>query len=251
MNKISAVIITFNEEKRIARCIESVQTFADEIVVVDSFSNDATERICKQYGVVFFQHKFEGYIEQKNFALTKATHDFVFSIDADEEVSEQLAAGIISIKNKTLADAYSMNRLNIYCGKPIHHSGWYPDRKIRLFNRSKCKWGGTNPHDRIEMQQGTTVQHLKGDLIHYSYESITDHVAQQNRFTDIASRQLFEKGKRATLLDIYVRPLWKFIRDYFINLGFLDGYFGFVVCKISAHSVFLKYIKLKQLQSKN
>ena len=249
MKKISVVIITFNEEQKIKRCIESVLSFADEIVVVDSFSTDQTVQICESLNARVVQHPFGGYIEQKNYALHCATHDFVFSIDANEEVSGRLSQSINEIKQSGNAVAYAMNRLNIYCGKAIHNSGWYPDRKIRLFDRTKCKWGGINPHDKIIIEGNAEAVQLKGDLIHYSYNTISEHIAQQNRFTDIAAKQLFDKGKTATVFDIYLRPLWKFFRDYFINRGFMDGYFGFVVCRISAHSVFLKYIKLKQLQN--
>ncbi|MFI5135444.1 MAG: glycosyltransferase family 2 protein, partial [Chitinophagales bacterium] len=146
---ISAVIITFNEEKKIARCIDSLNGVADELVVVDSFSTDATVEICKAKSVRFIQHAFEGYIQQKNFAVTQATNDFILSLDADECLSEELRLSILAVKNDLKFDGYIMNRRTNFCGQWIHHSGWYPDRKLRLWNRNKGAWGGTDPHDKV------------------------------------------------------------------------------------------------------
>ena len=173
MTALSVVIITFNEEKNIGRCLQSIQSIANEVIVVDSLSTDATENICKQYNVRFISQSFLGYIEQKNFALQQASNDYVLSLDADEMLSDDLIKSIASIKTKTsLADAYSMNRCSSFCGKWIKHGSWYPDKKIRLLNTKKGKWGGTNPHDKIEMQTGSNIQHVKGDLFHYSYYSL-------------------------------------------------------------------------------
>jgi len=247
MHKLSAVIITFNEEKKIAGCIESLLKITDEIVVVDSYSTDRTEEICRKYNVRFSQNKFEGHIEQKNHAVSLAKNDYILSLDADERISDKLLKEIENLNGNFLADAYEMNRLTNYCGKFIRHSGWYPDTKTRLFNRNKCKWGGVNPHDIIVMDPGTQTVHLKGDILHYSYDSIHAHIKQMNSFTDIAARILFEKGKKCRTFDLTIRPFWKFFRDYIIKLGFLDGYYGYVVCMLSSVHVFSKYAKLKQL----
>lgn len=248
MPELSVVIITFNEERNIARCIDSVKEFADDIVVVDSFSTDKTQEICEEKNVRFVQHKFEGHIEQKNWAITQAKYPFIFSIDADEAPDEELKKSILKTKNNKTADGYSMNRLTNYCGKWIMHCGWYPDKKLRLFDSAKGKWGGVNPHDICRMQKGSAIIHLKGNLLHYSYYSISDHILQANKFSDISAKGLFEKGENASCFKIYFSGKFKFFRDYILKLGFLDGYYGYVICKISAHAAFLKYAKLRQLK---
>jgi len=165
MTPISLVIITYNEERNIARCIESVGELSDEVVVVDSFSTDRTEEICRQYGAKFIQHTFEGHIEQKNYAITQATHPHILSLDADEALSEELKQSIYQVKQNWRYDGYYFNRLTSYCGKWIRHSGWYPDRKLRLFDSRKGRWAGVNPHDRYEPDKGSTIRFLEGDLL--------------------------------------------------------------------------------------
>jgi glycosyltransferase involved in cell wall biosynthesis len=250
MINLSVVVITFNEERNIGRCINSVKAVADDIVVVDSFSTDRTEEICMKEGVRFVTHKFEGHIEQKNWAITQAKYPHVLSIDADEELSEDLKKSIIEVKNNWTKDGYTLNRLTNYCGKWIRHCGWYPDTKLRLWDSSKGKWGGMNPHDRYELVKGASKAHLKGDLYHFSFYTIEQHLAQADKFTDILAKAMFEKGKTSTFLKILIKPAFKFFKDYFILLGFLDGYYGYIVCKISAHATLIKYDKLKQLHTK-
>jgi glycosyltransferase involved in cell wall biosynthesis len=248
MIPISVVIITFNEEKNIGRCLESVRDIADDIVVLDSFSTDKTEEICKQYGARFFQHRFDGHIEQKNRAITYATFPHILSLDADEALSPQLKNSILVVKEKWQADGYYFNRLTNYCGHWIRHCGWYPDRKLRLWDSRKGKWGGLNPHDKFILEPNSTQMFLHGDLLHYSYLSITGHAKQADNFTNITAKTSFESGKRSSLFKIWFFPKWKFFRDYVLKQGFRDGYYGYVVCKISAHATFLKYVKLRQLQ---
>lgn len=247
MTPISVVIITFNEERNISRCIDSVKSIADDIVVVDSFSNDDTEKICREKSVRFIQNNFEGHIEQKNFAVTQAKFPHILSLDADEELSDELKSAILEIKNNWKLDGYYMNRLTNYCGKWIYHCGWYPDKKLRLWDSRKGKWKGTNPHDRYEMLAHSITGLLKGDLLHYSYYSIKDHIQQVNYFTDISAMALYEEGKKGNFIKILFSPIIKFLRDYFLKLGFLDGYYGLVICMISAHATFLKFVKLKTL----
>lgn len=251
MIPISVVIITYNEERNIARCLESVKEIADDVVVVDSFSTDATESICKANGARFVQHKFDGHIEQKNWAIAQAKFPHILSLDADEALDEQLKKSILQVKNNWIFDGYRMSRLTNYCGKWIHHSDWYPDRKLRLWDSRKGKWGGINPHDKYELNNPKSKTGLlKGDILHYSYYTIDEHYKQANYFTDIMSKALFEKGKRANWFSIYINPIVKFINTYFFRLGFLDGYYGFVVCKITAYSTYLKYSKLKAIENK-
>lgn len=248
MKKLSAVIITYNEERNIERCLNSLVNVVDDIVVVDSFSTDQTEKICLSKGVRFIQHAFDGHIEQKNWAITQAKYPHILSLDADEALSEKMGKEIIRIKENWESDGYIFNRLTNYCDKWIKNGGWYPDKKLRLWDSSKGSWQGINPHDEFIMEKGATTQHIKADILHYSYYSISDHLKQVNYFTDIASRAYFEKGKRSSLIKILVSPILKFISSYFFKTGFLDGYYGFVISVISSFATFIKYIKLKQIQ---
>jgi len=247
MVSISAVILTLNEERNIGRCIDSLAGVAEDVVVVDSFSTDRTREICEGKGVRFIQHKFEGYIEQKNWALTQARFDHVLSLDADEALSDGLRASIQEAKEGWQGQGYTMNRLTNYCGSWIRHCSWYPDRKLRLFDRRKGKWGGLNPHDIFLLEPGSRTQHLNGDLYHYSYYSYSDHLRQVDRFTTIGARSLFEKGRHAGLLRLVLSPVVKFVRDYIFKLGFLDGFHGYAICRISALATFIKYAKLRDL----
>jgi len=247
MKKISVVIITFNEERNIHRCLESVLPVADEIVVVDSLSTDRTEQICSEFDVCFVKQEFLGYIEQKNFALQFAKNDYVLSLDADEALSENLKSSILEAKNNFSAQGYTMNRLTNYCGKWVRHCGWYPDRKLRLFNKNLGRWGGINPHDKFLFDKNEQIQHLQGELLHYSYYTLNDHYEQVEKFTDIAAKAYFEKGKKVTLLKLWFSPIVKFIRDYIFLLGFLDGLTGLRICYISAGATHKKYWKLKKM----
>lgn len=250
--KISTVIITLNEEKNIGRCLDSLNEVADEIVVVDSYSTDRTEDICSNKGARFIQNPFKGHIEQKNYAVSRANHDYILSLDADEALSEELKKSILHVKNNWNYDGYSFNRLTNYCGKWIRYCGWYPDRKLRLWDRRKGNWGGVNPHDHVIMQRNSSTSHLSGDLLHYSYYTIKQHIAQINSFSDIAAQAAYEKGRKSHLVvDILLNPLFTFAKKYFIKLGILDGYYGIVISINSAFGKFLKYIKLRELNRNN
>lgn len=248
MTRLSVAIITYNEEANIDRCLLSVREVADEIVVVDSFSGDKTEEICRKYpDVRFLKHKFEGYIEQKNYAIDQSSYPYILSLDADEALSEELRQSILDVKEDICCDAYSMNRMTNYCGKWIRHSDWYPDRKYRLFNRNMIRWGGVNPHDKLIIPHHATVDHLFGDLLHFSYNSRWDHLRQIEHFTNVASRALYDKGVKSCQVRLYSAPVAKFIKLYFLKLGFLDGKAGFVISKLSAYATYLKYNKLRKL----
>lgn len=249
-NKISAVIITYNEEKNIERCLKSLLGVVDEIIVLDSFSIDNTEAICKKYNIRFEKHIFDGHIEQKNRVMNMAKHDYVLSLDADEFLSEELKKSILQEKKSLDYDAYSFNRLNYFCGKKIKHGGWYPDRKIRFWNKNVGKWRGENPHDKVVLNKNTTLKHLDGDLNHYSFHSISQHVEQINKFSEIKAKIDFQKNKKANIFRIFFKPFVKFIIIYFLKLGFLDGFYGYVIAKNSAHFNFLRYVKLKNFQKK-
>jgi glycosyltransferase involved in cell wall biosynthesis len=252
MTKISAVVITLNEEKNIGRCIDSLEGVAEEIIVVDSFSSDNTENICKEKGVTFIKHEFEGYIEQKNWARQQASNTYVLSLDADEALSDKLKAEILKVKQNGFDyDGYYFNRKTNYCGKWINHSGWYPDRKLRLWNNKKGQWAGENPHDRFEMEEGAKIKYLEGDLLHYSFYTFEQHMDNVNKFTSITALMRYRKGKKFSRLKMLFSPIWKFILSYFLQKGFMDGYYGFVICINSAHANFLKQIKLQQLWKQN
>jgi Glycosyl transferase family 2 len=251
MQKISATIITFNEEKNIQRCLQSLQNIADEIVVVDSLSTDATKSICLQFNVRFIEQPFLGYIEQKNFAIAQTNHHFVLSLDADEALDETLQHNItLAKKNGLLADSYSMNRCTSFCGKWIKHGTWYPDKKIRLFNKNKAKWAGVNPHDKIEIDSQVTCTFLKGDILHYSYNNLEEVIAQANKFTTIQAKAMFDQGKRASVFNLLINPAIAFLTGYIVKKGFLDGVDGYVLAKIIAWQTRMKYAKLLHLQKK-
>ena len=245
MVKISGVIITFNEEKKIEQCLKSLLPVCDEIVVLDSLSTDKTEEICSRYEVRFIKQKFLGYIEQKNHALTFASNNLVLSLDADECLSESLQKSIEQIKNNQTTTAYSMNRLTRYCDKWIYHSGWYPDVKVRLFDKTKAQWGGTNPHDKIILSERTSVQHLKGDLLHYSIDSIEQHIQQATKFGIIAAKAKFAKGQSSNRFKTLLHTSGRFLKTYILKAGFLDGYYGWLIAKYSAKSVYLRYSLLE------
>ena len=248
--KISAIIITFNEEKNIERCLKSLKDVADEIVVVDSFSTDKTEEICHNYSVRFIQHTFDGHIEQKNFAKDQANYDFVLSLDADEALSSKMRETILSIKNDCLFDGFYFRRTTNFCGKWIRYSGWYPDWKLRLWNRHAGKWQGLNPHDRFEIEEGTTTK-VQGDILHYSFDTIDSFYVQQSKFALISANALLKRGKKSNYFLLFLKPLNRFIRDYFYKLGFLDGRAGFIICMASAYTKFIIYSKMLEEQQKH
>jgi glycosyltransferase involved in cell wall biosynthesis len=244
---LSAVIITYNEERNIGRCLDALVGVADDIVVVDSFSSDRTEAICRKKGARFVQHPFSGHIEQKNYALEQALHPWVLSLDADEALSDTLRQSILQVKTNPTAAGYTMNRRTNYCGQWINHSGWYPDRKLRLFDRQIGHWAGTNPHDKVEMQPGSSSSHLAGDLLHYSYYTVEEHYERAGKYARIAARAMQAQGKKAHWWNIAFNPAFKFVRNYFLRLGFLDGRAGWTICRIAALETFWKYRELARL----
>ena len=249
--QLSVAIITYNEERNIERCLRSVQPVADEIVVVDSLSTDRTKEICLSLGVRFLKNAFAGHVEQKNFALDQLSYDYVLSLDADEALSEELQQNIIKIKNNGSYDAYRFNRMTNYCGQWIHHCGWYPDTKTRLWKRSVGRWGGENPHDSVQLSDRASVKWLSGDILHYSFYSIADHADTANKFSEIAAREAVRKEKKVSLfVHVILNPVFTFVKKYFFQRGFRDGYFGLVICVLSAYANFLKYSKIYARQRK-
>jgi len=249
--KLSGVVIAFNEEAKIERCIRSLQKVCDEVVILDSFSTDNTCKISENLGAKIFQHKFDGHIEQKNRAITYASYTHVLSLDADEELSSELILSILSAKKDWQFDAYGMNRLNNFGGKWIRHGSWYPDKKLRLWKSDKGSWGGENPHDKFIMQPQSRVAHLKGNLLHYTMNGYEDLKSQTDKFSSIASKAMFERGKRVSSLQIVIKTGFRFLKEYFLLLGFLDGKAGWQIASMNATYVWLKYRRLQALRKQN
>ncbi|HAI84831.1 MAG TPA: glycosyltransferase family 2 protein [Chitinophagaceae bacterium] len=249
MAYLSVAIITYNEASNIERCIRSVATIADEVLVVDSNSTDNTTAIATALGAKVIVQPFLGYIEQKNFALQQASHPFVLSLDADEALDETLLQSIAAAKQLGFtADAYTMNRSNYFCGSFIKHGTWYPDRKLRLVRKEKAAWGGINPHDKLALTSAGKQQHLQGNILHYTYHTIEELVAQTNKFTTIQAKAMYAQGKRSSVFKMVMNPLVAFISGYIIKRGFLDGINGFIIARSVAYSTLLKYAKLYHLQ---
>lgn len=245
--KLSVAIITYNEEKNIARCLKSVQDLADEILVLDSYSSDSTEKICKEYKVNFVEHEFDGHIQQKNRAIDYCSHELILSLDADEALDDELKNSIRLIKSEAKFDGYQMNRLTYYCGHWVKHCGWYPDTKIRLFKKGKGSWQGINPHDKFTMHNQEQTPHLKGDILHYSYYTREDHLKQIDYFGAIAAEELNQRGKKSNYLLIAVKVLAQFFKSFILKLGFLDGMTGFTISRLSAFATYRKYHNLLKL----
>ncbi len=247
MEKISGIVITFNEEKNIRRCLSSLKEVCDEIIVVDSFSTDKTEEICKEFNTKFIKHEFEGYREQKNFALSLASFKFVLSLDADEELSSELKKFILKTKKTGLKyDAYKFNRLNKIGNKFIKHGDWYPDAKIRLWNKEKGKWGGKNVHETVIMDKNTKITKVKLDILHYPYDDIFSMNMQFVNFAKLWAKDTAEMQKKSSLLKAILKSNFNFFKSYFLKAGFLDGRYGYILAKSKAFYTFLKYAGIKE-----
>ena len=249
--KLSVVIITHNEEQNIGRCLDSIGTLADEIIVLDSFSTDQTESICKSKGVLFYQRAWMGFSHAKNFANSLATGSHILSLDADEAVSPELYNVIQEIKKNPLYDAYEISRLTQYCGKWIRHGGWYPDVKIRIFKKEACQWVG-GVHEELVFNTPPKITHLSGDLLHYSYRTVDTHLRKILTYCTLAVQHDIERGKKYNLfLHGIIKPWFAFVRMYFLRLGFMDGFYGWVIACISCFEKFLRYAKYRELKNKS
>lgn len=251
MEKITAVIITENEERNIGRCLESLRGVADEVVVVDSGSTDRTEALCREAGVHFEHHDWAGYSEQKNYANSLATGSWILSMDADEALSPTLRESLLRLKEKGLDDrsVYSFNRLANYCGRWIHHCGWYPDRCTRLWRKGVASWGGV-VHEELSYKEMMRDVHLKGDLLHYSYYTVEEHAGRQLRYATLAAEKAHAAGKKTTALGVWLRPGWTFFRNYVLKGGWLDGHAGYTICRMTAFYTFLKYAQLREMNQR-
>lgn len=244
--KISAVVVTFNKEEHIGRCLESVREVADEIVVVDSYSSDRTEEICSSYGVTLIRHAFHGHREQKNWAINQATFPYVLSLEADEYLSPSLTESIVRVKKEWKHDGYYFNRFTKYLGRWIYHTDWYPYRQLRLWDTRKGSWEGPDPESRVKLERGASKKFLNGDLLHISYDNIAEHVSRVDIDSTIAAHSYFQLNRRSNLVIITCSSIWQFLKNYILKLGFLEGYFGVLISVNSAQATFLKYVKLRQ-----
>ncbi|HTO37703.1 MAG TPA: glycosyltransferase family 2 protein [Brumimicrobium sp.] len=245
---LTSTIITLNEERNIGRCIDALKKVSDEIIVLDSFSTDRTVDICKEKGVRIEQRKWEGYSNSKNYLNQLATHEYIFSVDADEVLDEELIQEVARIKKEGFEGVYSVNRLTNYCGTWIRHSGWYPDVKTRIFPKSKSHWSGAFVHEELIIEGQPKPKLLAGHLLHYSYYSKTEHRARADKYSALTAQKMFHQGKRVGPLKPYVSALGRFVAMYFIKAGFLDGKAGFTIARISAQSNVFKYKELRRLQ---
>ncbi|MBO3698538.1 glycosyltransferase family 2 protein [Roseivirga sp. E12] len=243
--KISGVIITFNEEENIKRCLTSLEGVCDELLVVDSFSTDRTREIAKGLGARVIENPWKGFLDQKNFAQNAAQYDYVLQLDADEELSESLKAQIATVKNSWSYDGYFFNRFTNYCGKWIKHSGWYPDSKLRLYNRKKGNWRGLDPHPEVIMKAGSSTVAIKADINHYSYTSYEDHINRSAKYAKEAALAMKAMGKNPSIIKLIASPFYRFINDYFFRGGFRDGFEGLIICKTASYYTFLKYMYLR------
>jgi glycosyltransferase involved in cell wall biosynthesis len=241
--KISATIITFNEERNVSRAIESLRC-ADEILVIDSGSNDRTVEIAEKLGARVVESPWRGYANQKNLAAEQATHDWILSLDADESLSEALEGEIWQLKKKDAdCDAYTMPRMAQYLGKWIRHSGWYPDRKVRLYDRRKARWVGDFVHETVKVDG--RLGHLQSNLLHFTCNSLSEHLKSMDRYTTLAAEQLLATGAKVTWGRLVLEPPWTFFQTYFLKLGFLDGVEGLAIANMAALYNFVKYAKAR------
>ena len=242
--KISATLITCNEESNLRRALASLE-LCDEIVVVDSGSSDRTVDLAAELGARVLHRDWTGYADQKNFAAERASHDWILSLDADEEVSPELAASIARMREQgAAADGYAFPRRARYLGRWIKHSGWYPDAKVRLYDRRKASWKGDYVHESVAVSGRSGL--LSGDLLHYTCDSFSQHVQTVDRYTTLAAAEMRARGRRPGLLRILTGPPWAAFRTYVLQGGFLDGYQGFLIATMAGFYVFAKYVKARE-----
>ena len=243
--KISATIITFNEERNVARVIESLRC-CDEILVLDSGSNDRTVEIAKKLGARVVEASWHGYAAQKNIAAELAAHDWILALDADESLSEALEAEIWQSKKAgPKYDGFTVPRLAQYLGRWILHSGWHPDRKVRLFNKHKAKWVGDFVHESVQVNG--RVGHLESNLLHFTCDSLSEHLKTMDRYTTLAAEELVSRKQKIQLRNMILDPAWTFNKTYFFQRGYKDGLEGLTIAYMAALYTFLKYAKARNM----
>lgn len=246
MEPLAAVLITRDEERNVGAALESV-AWADEIVVVDSGSRDATLDICRRFTDRIYHREWTGYVDQKNFAAEKARARWILSLDADERMSPELTAEIQELRRRPLLHAgYRIPRVAFFLGRWIRHGDWHPDLQLRLFDRTAGRWQGGRVHESVRVQ-GTTGE-LKGEILHYTYHSLSDYLRRLESYSSLAAADYHDRGKRAGALQLLGDPPATFVRAYLLKRGFLDGVPGLMVAAMGAVSVFFKYAKLYELR---
>lgn len=244
--QISAVIITYNEEKRLEPALKSLAGIADEIIVVDRFSDDDTEKLAKKYTAHVFKRKWTNFADQKNFANGKARYPWILSLDADERLSPKLREEITDLRAKEPdCSGFSMPRQVYYLGRWIRHTVWYPDRKTRLFRKDKARWEGEYVHEDLMIEGG--VEKLSGPLYHFTYRNIADHMRRINTFSDLGAQKLYAKNKKCRWYHLAFLPFFRFMKSYFWKAGFLDGFAGFVISLLDGYTGFVIYAKLREI----
>lgn len=251
MPSLSVVVITFNEAANIERCLQSTAGLADEVLVVDSFSTDDTPALARRLGARVVQRAWPGYAQQREWAAHEAAHNFVLALDADEYLSPELHRAIAEVKNASVtSDAYTFNRLNRIGHYWVRHGGWYPDRKLRLFDRRKVTFHDAGGHDSIVPVPGATTTHLPGHLLHHSNPDLHDRLAQINKLSLDSALYLHRSGRKASWPGLFFKPPVRFVKEYFLRQGFLDGFYGLALACSSAQYVFWREYKIMELQRK-
>jgi len=252
---ISAVIITYNEERIIARSIDSLKSVVDEVIIIDSFSTDRTIEICKEKGAVVLQNKFEGYKTQKHFATTKAKHEWILSIDADEVLSNELINSLLKwrknqkysndLSSQSLQPAgYFVSRRTDFCGTWVNYGGWYPDKKLRFFNRNLGQWSGRNVHEFVKIKEGFSTSFLKGDLLHYSINEPAELLRKLFTYSEMGARFMNEEGRSTSFIEAIYKSSFRWLRQTIFQLGFLDGMLGLKIAKQNTLATYWKYRRL-------
>ncbi len=250
---ISACIISFNEERNIGECLDSV-SWCDEIVVIDSFSRDRTVEIARQRGALVEQHEWSGHVAQKNIALDRAGGDWVIALDCDERVTPRLRDAILRILEAPRADGYLISRKLEYLGRWLEHGGWFPEWRMRLFRRGRGRWTGVDPHDRIALDGKTARIEPTGEgadaavILHHSFRDLSHQLKVLDRYSEIQAGELYRAGRKARALDLVFRPFYRFVMTYFVRGGFLDGASGFHMAVNHAYAAYMKYARLWELQ---
>ncbi|MFV1951783.1 MAG: glycosyltransferase family 2 protein [Nitrospinota bacterium] len=246
MNKLSVTIITYNEEKNIRECLDSVR-WADEIVVLDSCSTDSTERICREYTDKVFQNEWLGYGRQKNLCAERAENDWIFNLDADEVVTPELRAGLMELLSSTPSlSAYLVPRKNYFGERWIRYCGWYPDYIVRLYNKKRASFLPSDVHESVQVDGRPGM--LRGPIKHYTYSNLSDYISRQNRYSSLAAQGMAGEGREVRWYDLSLRPIFAFIKVYALRMGFREGGLGFILSVGHSFYTFLKYVKLWEIK---
>lgn len=249
MNKISVVIITFNEEKNIERAILSAQKISDDIIVVDAFSQDKTKEIALKYKVNFIENNWLGYGNQKNFGATKSKHNWVFSLDADEEISDELASNILreNLENSFLI--FQFERLNFFNNQPIKFGLWGRDKVSRFYNKNYVQWDLNSVHENLIFSPQNFIKKIKGKLNHFSFSNENDLKIRTQKYAILSAQKMLSENKKYRFVHQYINSCFKFVVNYIFRVGFLDGKVGYIIAKYNFKETFLKYKLLKELQT--